>query len=400
VAAFIRARAAIPNPYLDVESYDPEGDLLVLNLGPQHPSTHGVLRVKLYLDGEICIKAVPYLGYLHRGVEKLCEKLSYVQITPIVDKNDYVSAFSNELAINMGFEALLGMEPPPRAQAVRAIGAEMQRVASHLLWIGTFGLDMGGALGGGATIFMHTFRERETILDCFEVLTGSRFHYNTLQVGGCRHDLPAGWDALVRRTFAAISERIQEYEDFVRHNAIFLARTQGVGVVDAGLALECGVTGPVLRASGVDYDLRRDQPYGFYKQARINVATASAGDCQARFEVRLAEMRESIRLVNLFLDGVPEGPINGLKAVKLPGAVKPKTTGPTGNIAYTAIESPRGELGTWTIADGSDKPYRCKIRPPSLHVLSLLPYLAPGQNLSDIIVTLGSLDPIMGEVDR
>ncbi len=395
VAALIRARAKVPNPHFDVESYDPEGDLLVLNLGPQHPSTHGVLRVKLYLDGETCIKAVPYLGYLHRGVEKLCEKLTYVQITPIVDKNDYVAAFSNEMAINMGFEALLGVEPPPRAQTIRALGAEMQRVASHLLWIGTFGLDMGGALGGGATLFMHTFRERETILDCFEALTGSRFHYNTLQVGGCRHDLPSGWDALVRGTFAAISARIVEYEDFVRTNAIFLARTQGVGVVDAGLALSLGVSGPVLRASGVDYDLRRDQPYGLYRELKVNVATASAGDCQARFEVRLAEMRESIRLVNLLLAGVPEGPINALKSVKLPGAVKPKA-----GIAYSAIESPRGELGTWVIADGSDKPYRCKIRSPSLHALSLLPYLAQGQNLSDIIVTLGSLDPIMGEVDR
>jgi len=395
VAALIRARAAVPNPHLDVESYDPEGDLLVLNLGPQHPSTHGVLRVKLYLDGEVCIKAVPYLGYLHRGVEKLCEKLTYVQITPIVDKNDYVAAFSNELAINMGFETLLGVEPPPRAQHIRALGAEMQRVASHLLWIGTFGLDMGGALGGGATLFMHTFRERESILDCFEVLTGSRFHYNTLQVGGCRHDIPAGWETLVRQTFATISARIEEYESFVRTNAIFLARTRGVGVVDAELALSLGVSGPVLRASGVDYDLRRDRPYGLYRELKVNVATASAGDCQARFEVRLAEMRESIRLVNLLLDGVPEGPINVLKAVKLPGTVKPKP-----GIGYAAIESPRGELGTWVVADGSDKPYRCKIRGPSLHALSLLPYLAPGQNLSDIIVTLGSLDPIMGEVDR
>ncbi len=394
-AALVRAKAEVPNPHIDVESYDPEGDLLVLNLGPQHPSTHGVLRVKLYLDGEVCIKAVPYLGYLHRGVEKLCEKLTYVQITPIVDKNDYVSAFTNELAINMAFEAMLGTEPPPRAQYIRAIGAEMQRVASHLLWIGTFGLDMGGALGGGATLFMHTFRERETILDCFEVLTGSRFHYNTLQVGGCRHDIPAGWAEMVRSTFATILRRVEEYEAFVRTNAIFLARTRGVGVVDAELALELGVSGPVLRASGVDYDLRRDRPYGLYRDIEVNVATASGGDCLARYEVRLAEMRESIRLVNMLLEGVPEGPINSLKAVKLPGAVKVKP-----GIGYAAIETARGELGTWVVADGSDKAYRCKIRPPSLHALSLLPYLAPGQNLSDIIVTLGSLDPIMGEVDR
>ena len=383
------------DPYLDVESYDPEGDLMVLNLGPQHPSTHGVLRVKLYLDGEICIKAVPYLGYLHRGVEKLCEKLSYVQITPIVDKNDYVAAYTNELAINLTFEALMGTEAPPRAQWLRTLCAEMQRVASHLLWLGTFGLDMGGALGGGASIFMHTFRERETILDCFEILTGSRFHYNTLTVGGLRHDVPVGWDVKVRETFQKIASRIVEYDGMVRDNDIFKARTVGVGVVDAALARELGVSGPILRASGVDYDLRRDRPYCAYGQIELKVPTRTAGDCYARYEVRMDELAESIRIVLLMLDGIPEGPICSLKPVKLPGAVKPKA-----GFAYSAIESPRGELGTWVVADGTDKPYRCKIRPPSLHAVALLPYLAPGSNLSDIIVTLGSLDPILGEVDR
>lgn len=384
-----------PDPYLDVDAYDPEGDLLVLNLGPQHPSTHGVLRVKLYLDGEICIKAVPYLGYLHRGVEKLCEKLTYVQITPVVDKNDYVSPFTNEWAINLTFEKLMGTEAPPRAQHLRTLGAEMQRVASHLLWMGTWGLDMGGAIGGGGSIFMYTFRERETILDCFETWTGGRFHYNTLTVGGCRHDIPAGWDVAVRQTFQAILERSYEYERFLRENNIFLARTKGVGVLDPALALELGISGPNLRASGVDWDLRRDAPYGVYDKLDLKVATAAEGDCFARFEVRLAELRESIRLVLLLLDGVPEGPICSLKPVKLPGAVKPKT-----GMAYSAIESSRGEIGTWVIADGTDKPYRCKIRPPSLHAVAAIPYMAPGNNVSDIIVTLGSLDPILGEVDR
>lgn len=384
-----------PNPYLDIESYDPEGDLLVLNLGPQHPSTHGVLRVKLYLDGEICVKAVPYLGYLHRGVEKLCEKLSYVMITPVVDKNDYVSPFTNEWAINSTFEKLVGTEPPPRAQHLRTLGAEMQRVASHLLWLGTWGLDMGGAIGGGASIFMYTFREREQILDCYETWTGGRFHYNTLTVGGCRHDIPAGWDAQVRRTFLAIQERVDEYQTFIRENRIVQARTKGVGVLDAALAMELGISGPNLRASGVDWDLRRDAPYGVYDKLDLKVATAREGDCFARLEVRLAELRESIRLVLLLLDGVPEGPICSLKPVKLPGAVKPKA-----GMAYSCIETSRGELGTWVVSDGTDKPYRCKIRPPSLHAISALPYMAPGNNVSDIIVTLGSLDPILGEVDR
>ena len=386
---------AWPDPYLDVETYDPEGDLMVLNLGPQHPSTHGVLRVKLYLDGEICIKAVPYLGYLHRGVEKLCEKLTYVQITPIVDKNDYVAAYSNELAINMAFETLMAVEIPARAAWMRTLCAEMQRVASHLLWLGTLSLDMGGALGGGASVFMHTFRERETILDCFETLTGARFHYNTLCVGGLRHDVVEGWTKQVRDTFALIRDRVVEYEGLLIDNDIFLSRTKGVGVVDAKLAMELGVNGPILRACGVDVDLRRDRPYAAYDKIQLKVPVRTEGDAWARWIVRMEEMKESIRIVLDMIDGIPEGPICSLKPVKLPGAVKPKA-----GRAYTSIEGPRGELGTWVIADGTDKPYRCKIRPPSLHAVALLPYLAPGSNLSDIIVTLGSLDPILGEVDR
>ena len=385
----------LADPFLDVEAYDPEGDLMVLNLGPQHPSTHGVFRVKLWLDGEVCIKAVPYAGYLHRGVEKLCEKLSYVMIPPIVDKNDYVSPYNNELAINLAFEALGGVEPPRRSQYLRTLGSEMQRVASHLLWLGTFGLDMGGAIGGGASVFMHAFRERETILDCFELWTGGRFHYNTLTVGGNRHDLPAGFADLVKQTYTRIRERVSEYDALLLDSSIFLARTRGVGRVDARLAMELGVSGPILRASGVDVDLRRDKPYAAYNEVKVNVPVRSGGDCLARYEVRIAELRESIRLVLDLIEGIPEGPICALKPVKLPGAYKGKA-----GCAYAAIEGPRGELGTWVIGDGSDKPYRCKIRPPSYHAVSLIPYLAPGNNVSDIIVTLGSLDPILGEVDR
>lgn len=385
----------LADPYLDPEQYDPEGDLLILNLGPQHPSTHGVFRVKLWLDGEVCIKAVPYAGYLHRGVEKLCEKLTYVQITPIVDKNDYVAAFCNELAINMAFEALNGVVPPPRSQMLRTLGSEMQRVASHLLWLGTFGMDMGGALGGGASIFMHTMRERETILDLFELWTGSRFHPNTLTVGGNRHDIPAGFADKVKETFSVIRQRTSEYDDFLLHNDIFRKRTVGVGRVDAKLAMALGVSGPILRASGVDWDLRRDRPYAAYADLKFDVPVRSEGDCFARYEVRMAELRESTRLVLELVDNIPEGPIAALKPVKLPGAFKGKA-----GTVYSSIESPRGELGTYVIADGSDKPYRCKIRPPSYHAVSLIPYLAPGANVSDIVVTLGSLDPIMGEVDR
>lgn len=385
----------LADPYLDPETHEAEGDLMVMNLGPQHPSTHGVFRVKLWLDGEVCIKAVPYPGYLHRGVEKLCEKLSYVQIPPIVDKNDYVSPFINEMAVCMAFEALGAVEPPRRAQYLRTLGAEMQRVASHLLWLGTFGMDLGGALGGGASVFMHCFRERESILDCYELWTGGRFHYNTVTVGGQRHDVPEGFAALVRRTFTTIRDRVCEYDSMLRTNSIFRARTQGVGRIDAALALELGISGPNLRASGIDWDLRRDRPYAAYGELQLNVPVRSEGDCLARCEVRTAELLESIRLVLDLIDGIPEGPICALKPVKLPGAYKGKA-----GQAYVAVESPRGELGTFVVADGSDKPYRLKIRPPSYHSMALIPYLAPGANLSDIIVTLGSLDPILGEVDR
>jgi len=390
----------LPDPLLDVEEYDPDADLMVLNMGPQHPSTHGVLRVKLVLDGEICIKAIPYLGYLHRGVEKLCEKLSYVQITPIVDKNDYVSPMMNELAINMAFEKLVGAEVPRRSRYIRTICAEIQRVGSHLLWLGTFGLDMGGAIGGGGSIFMHTFRERELLLDLFEDLTGCRFHYNTHTVGGNRHDIPEGWAKKATDVLETIGQRCNEYEDFVRGNRVFQARTVGVGVIDPALAIELGISGPVLRASGVDVDLRRDQPYAAYDEIDVNVFTDTRGDCFARYVVRVAEMRESIRLATELLKGVPEGPICSLKPVKLPGAVK----APHGQAVYAAIESPRGELGTFVVGNTERRqsaiPYRCKIRSPSMHALQLLPYMCPGNNISDIIVALGSLDPIMGEVDR
>ncbi len=385
----------LADPHMDPETYDPEGDLMILNLGPQHPSTHGVFRVKLWLDGEVCIKAVPYPGYLHRGVEKLCEKLSYVMLPPIVDKNDYVSPFINELALNLGFEALNDVQPPRRSNYLRTLGSEMQRVGSHLLWLGTFGLDMGGALGGGASVFMHCFRDRELVLDCFEAWTGSRFHYNTLTVGGNRHDVPAGFAELVRKTYTTIRQRTHEYDAMLLDNAIFRARTVGVGTVDANLAMELGVSGPILRASGIDFDLRRDRPYAAYDEVTLNVPVRTAGDCFARYEVRMAELRESIRLVLDLIDGIPEGPICALKPVKLPGAYKGKA-----GTAYAAVEGPRGELGTWVVGDGSDKPYRCKLRSPSFHAMSLIPYLAPGSNISDIVVTLGSLDPIIGCVDR
>ena len=383
------------DPHLSIDRYDPEGELMLLHFGPQHPSTHGVFRMDLYLDGEKVVKVVPHVGYLHRAVEKLCETLAYVQITPIVDKNDYVAPMTNEQALNMAFEAALKLEVPRRARWMRMIFAELQRIASHLLWLGTFALDLGGALGGGSTVFLHCFRERELVLDLFEEVTGARFHYNTHTLGGNRHDLPAGWSAKVKAALDVIGPRLDEYESMTLENRIFLERTRGVGTLDADLALELGITGPILRACGVDHDLRRDAPFHAYDEVKVNVVTAQGGDCLARARVRLGEMRESVRLIREIVDGVPEGSINAGKPVKL--TVQTKI--PPGQV-YVAIETPRGELGTYLISDGTQFPYRLKIRPPSLHALSALPYIVPGGTVSDGVAILGSLDPIMGEVDR
>ena len=383
------------DPHLSVDRYDPEGELMLLHFGPQHPSTHGVFRMDLYLDGEKVVKVVPHVGYLHRAVEKLCEKLAYVQITPIVDKNDYVAPMTNEQALNMAFEAALKLEVPRRARWMRTIFAELQRIASHLLWLGTFALDLGGALGGGATVFLHCFRERELVLDLFEEVTGARFHYNTHTIGGNRHDLPAGWSAKVHAALDVIGSRLDEYEAMTLQNRIFLDRTTGIGKLDADLALDLGISGPILRACGVDHDLRRDAPFHAYDEVKVNVTTAQGGDCLARARVRLGEMRESVRLVREIVDAVPEGSINSGKPVKLPVQTKI----PPGQV-YVAIETPRGELGSYLISDGTQFPYRLKIRPPSLHALSALPYIVPGATVSDAVAILGSMDPIMGEVDR
>jgi NADH-quinone oxidoreductase subunit D len=386
------------DPHLDIERYDPDADLMALNMGPQHPSTHGVFRIKLFLDGEIIVKAVPYPGYLHRGVEKLLEKLTAVQMTPIVDKHDYVAPMTNEQAINVAFETALGIEVPRRARYLRTILAELQRISSHMLWLATFTLDIGGTIGGGASMMMYTFRDRELFFDVFEMLTGGRFHYNTHCVGGNRHDIPPGWADQVKRVCEVMAARIPEYEDQTLGNEIFNHRSKGIGVMDADLALELGQTGPNLRASGVDHDLRRDAPFHAYDEIEVNVATATGGDVYARYLVRMAEMKESVRLVRELIDNVPEGPISALAPVKTPIQVRIKE-----GQWYSAIETPRGELGTYLIGGGDNKgasPYRCKLRPPSLHALSAIPYLLPGHTVSDAVAILGSLDPIMGEVDR
>ncbi|MFT7521572.1 MAG: NADH-quinone oxidoreductase subunit D [Kiritimatiellia bacterium] len=276
--------------------------------------------------------------------------------------------------------------------------AELSRINSHLLWLGTFTLDIGGTIGGGASLMMYTFRERELILDCFEALCGSRFHHNTHTPGGNRHDIPEGWAATVKSIVATMEKMLPEYEELCHKNDIFDMRTKGVGVIPGELALQLGLTGPVLRASGVDHDLRRDAPFHAYDEIDVKVAVSQTGDCFARYQVRIAEMYEAVRIVKDMIDGVPEGPLSASRPTKNPMPIKIKS-----GVHYSAIETPRGELGTYIYAPGDRKgacPYRLKFRPPSLHAVSALPYALVGHTVSDVVAILGSLDPIMGEVDR
>jgi NADH:ubiquinone oxidoreductase subunit D len=286
-------------------------------------------------------------------------------------------------------------EVPRRAQYLRVIAAELQRIASHCLWLGTWCLDMGGALGGGATIFLYAIRERELVLDLFESLTGARLLYGFHQPGGTRYDLPAGWTQKCRETLAVIEQRLTEYEAMLEDNPFFLVRTQGVGVISRELAEDVGVAGPLLRGSGVAYDLRRAAPYSSYEDFDVRVPVETAGDCFARYRVRMAEFRESIRLVRQALDGLPEGPISSRPGVKSVGQVRvPKGEG------YSRIEGARGEVGCYLIADGGAKPYRLKWRGASFSNLAVLPHIIPGHKVADVVAIMGSVDPVFGEVDR
>jgi NADH-quinone oxidoreductase subunit D len=368
---------------------------LVMNMGPQHPSAHGVFRAILTLEGETVVAVDAVIGYLHRCHEKLAENLTYVQYPTIASKTDYVSAMTAELAYVAAVEKVGKIDVPPRAQYLRVLVAELQRIASHCLWLGTWCMDMGGALGGGATIFLYTIRERELILDLFEALTGARLLYGFHQVGGVRYDLPEGWAAKCEETVAHIERRLDEYEAMLEDNAFFLVRTQGVGVISRELALDVGVCGPLARGSGVNYDVRRAEPYSSYEDFGVRVPVETAGDCYARYRVRMAEFRESIRLVRLALAGLPEGPISSRPGVKSVGQVRiPKGEG------YTRIEGARGEVGCYLVADGGAKPYRLKWRGASFSNLSVLPHIIPGHKVADVVAIMGSVDPVFGEVDR
>ena len=368
---------------------------LMMNMGPQHPSAHGVFRAILTLEGETVVAVDAVIGYLHRCHEKLGESLTYVQYPTIASKTDYVAAMTSELAYVCAAEKLGKFDVPKRAQYLRVIAAELQRIASHCLWLGTWCMDMGGALGGGATVFLYAIREREDVLDLFESLTGARLLYGFHQVGGTRYDVPAGWDAKVRATLTRIEERVREYEAMLEDNAFFLVRTQGVGTIDKTLAQEVGVSGPLARGSGLAWDLRRAEPYSSYEDFEFRIPVETAGDCFARYRVRMVEFRESIRIVRQALDGLPEGPISSRPGVKSVGQVRV----PKGE-AYARVEGARGEVGCYIVSDGSPKPYRMKWRGASFSNLAVLPHILPGVKLADVVAIMGSVDPVFGEVDR
>ena len=380
----------------EVRAIDYTGsERLTMNMGPQHPSAHGVFRAILTLEGEKIVAVDAVIGYLHRCHEKLAENLAYVQYPSIASKTDYVAAMSSELAYVMAAEKIGQFEVPKRAQYLRVAVNELQRIASHCLWLGTWCLDMGGALGGGTSIFLYCIRERELVLDLFESLVGARLLYGFHQVGGVRYDVPAGWAEQCRTTLNTIEQRLTEYESMLRDNAFFEARTRGVGVISNAVAQDVGVSGPLMRASGVDFDLRRDQPYSSYEDFQFKVPVETEGDCHARYRVRMVEFRESIRIVRQVLDSLPEGPISSRPGVKSLGQVRV----PKGE-AYARVEGPRGEVGCYLVADGSQKPYRMKWRGASFSNLAVLPYILPGVTVADVVAIMGSVDPVFGEVDR
>ena len=371
------------------------GERLMMNMGPQHPSAHGVFRAILTLEGETVVGVDAVIGYLHRCHEKLAETLTYAQYPTIASKTDYVAAMTSEFAYVLAAEKIGAVEVPKRAQYLRVIVAELQRIASHLLWLGTWCMDMGGALGGGATIFLYCIRERETILDLFESLVGARLLYGFFQVGGTRYDLPDGWAQTCRQTLDMIESRLDEYERLLEDNPFFLARAQGVGFISRELAEDVGVSGPLLRGSGVDFDLRRDAPYSSYEDFAFTVPVETVGDCFARYRVRMVEFRQAIAIVRQALDALPDGPISSRTALKSVAQIRIQK-----GEAYARVEGPRGEVGCYLIADGSPKPYRMKWRGASFSNLAVLPHVIPGHKVADVVAIMGSVDPVFGEVDR
>ncbi len=388
-----------------------EDRTMVLNMGPQHPSTHGVLRLLLEIDGETIIKVQPEVGFLHTGIEKTYEAKFYQQGIPLADRMDYLAPFSNELGFCLAAEKLLGLEIPPRAVWMRVLLTELTRIQSHLVWLGTHALDIGAM-----TVFLYCFREREEILKIFEAIGGQRMFTSYFRVGGLAMEAPLDWFARGRKFVDSFPEKVDEYEGLLTGNPIWQQRTKGVARLSAEDVIKLGGSGPILRASGVDWDLRRDMPYCGYDQFQFKVPTHTDGDVWARYVVRVAEMRESQKICKQALDGMPGGAIKAdAPKIILPDREKMKTqmealiyhfkivtegfTVPPGDV-YQAIESPRGEIGFYVVSNGTAQPYRVHVRAPSFANLALLPAMCEGRLIADVVAAIGSIDIVLGDVDR
>ena len=366
-----------------------DGELLEVAMGPQHPSTHGVFRMDVVLDGETVVKLKPVFGYLHRNHEQIAENASYLGSMPYTDRLDYFCSLTNNWAYALTIEKLAGLQPPERAEYIRVITAELTRVVNHTCLAGFLLMDMG-ALG---TPLMYAFREREKILDLFESLTGARMMCNYMRFGGCRVDLPAGWLEEARKVVADYPGFLDEFENLLNTNEILMARTQKVGVLPRDLAIDASISGPMLRASGVDYDIRKVDKYGIYDRFNFRVPLGDHGDVYDRYMVRVLEMRESLKILQKALADIPEGPVMDPKA-KIRG-FRPKP-----GESYGRIEAPKGELGFYVISDGSPNPYRYHVRAPSFINLTILEDMCIGHTVADVVVILGSVDIVLGEVDR
>ncbi|MCL4177029.1 MAG: NADH-quinone oxidoreductase subunit D [Verrucomicrobia bacterium] len=364
-------------------------DVLEVAMGPHHPSTHGVFRMDVAVAGERIVRLKPVFGYLHRNHEKIAETGSYLAAMPYTDRLDYFCSLTNNWAYALAVERLTGLRPPERAEYIRVITAELTRLQNHACLVGFLAQDMGAS----GTPLMYAFREREKILDLFESLTGSRMMCNYMRFGGCRCDLPDGWLDQARQLVADFPRFLDEFERFLADNEILMARTQGIGVLPPELAINAGVTGPMLRASGVNYDLRKVDDYGIYHRFKFRVPLGDHGDVYDRYMIRVLEMRESVEILHQALRDIPAGPILDPKS-------KPRGFRPKPGEAYGRIEAPKGELGFYLISDGGSNPYRYRVRPPSLINLTVLEDMCLGQTLADVVVILGSVDIVLGEVDR
>ena len=385
---------------------------MVLNMGPQHPSTHGVLRILLELDGENVVRAIPDMGYLHTGIEKSCEDKTYSQAITLTDRIDYLNPLGNNLAYCLAVEKLIGLELPKRAQYIRVMMVELQRISSHLVWLGTHAIDLGAM-----SVFLYCFREREEILKIFEFVAGQRMMTSYIRIGGLALDLPAGWRQRVEKLLKMMPGRIDEYEELLTGNRIWMGRTKGVGYISAEDAVAYSMTGPTLRAAGLAYDNRRAFPYSSYEEFQFDVPVRTDSDCFGRYMVRVAEMRESLKIIRQAIDKItPEGPFRTEAAgIIPPNREKMKTEmealiyhfkiftegfSPAPGEAFATIESPRGELGVFVASDGSPKPLRVHFRAPSFINLQALPKLIEGKLLADVIACIGTIDIVLGEVDR